>query len=390
MMALAFLATTLASGGPARAATGEVDTTFSGDGELVALNPEAADPQGRLLSLFGAHPTPTTFLVRRMTTAGVPDPTFSGNGRVAVSFGGPYMSSGRAIAASADSIYLLGTDGRPSPRIRVAVARLTNAGTIDRSFSGTGAVTVDLGDFGLGGGIAHHSQQPLLDGGLGFVASLARFSDAEASWKAVRLASGGGRSSQLSGDGILPLPSSTIDATFTPAGRIYAVLDPPALPSGSFTLVRYAKSGALDTTFAGDGQVRFKGCSSDARPGVRVDVNGRAVVSCERRGNPQQVLIQRFTAAGLPDPTFSVDGTTVVTGCCFVEIDALGRIVAVRGGEDSLVVRLNRSGEFDRGFSGDGRATLVGVRAGGTHPPVLFHPHRIYLTSGTSTVAVEA
>jgi len=123
---------------------GELDPTFSEDGRLISdLGPIGHDvvtlPDDRIaVTGFGSG----DLLVARLTETGAPDLTFSGDGAEAVDFsGGPDKGYGMVLAGR--KLLVAGfTRGRGGKDF--AIARLTHDGTLDNRFSVDGRRVVDF------------------------------------------------------------------------------------------------------------------------------------------------------------------------------------------------------------------------------------------------------
>lgn len=133
-------------------ASGALDPGFSGDGvaqlpvakvgSYDSLRDLAVQKDGRIL-LGGS--TGTEFASARLTAAGAPDPTYSGDGvaRVVVEGGG----AGYRLLVQPDGKVVLAGVATPIGRsdTDAAAVRWTSAGALDPSFGGDGRVLVDSG-----------------------------------------------------------------------------------------------------------------------------------------------------------------------------------------------------------------------------------------------------
>ena len=127
---------------------GTLDVSF-GTGGVVTTSIGANDdyvtdlivqPDGRILiSGYSTSTTNTDFIVRRLTSTGQPDTTFSGDGLVVEDMG--YNDRAYAAALQPDgAIVVAGIQDRPS-NDRVALMRLLPNGNLDPSFSADGKYT---------------------------------------------------------------------------------------------------------------------------------------------------------------------------------------------------------------------------------------------------------
>jgi uncharacterized delta-60 repeat protein len=136
----------LAFATPARAATGDVDTSFGTDGFTITnLQGEdhayrvAIQPDGKIV-VVGSRGAGSGFAVLRYTTAGVLDPTFAGDGIAASPFKRHASAAGVAVTPEG-RIVVVGTVASSA----AAVAAFAPDGSLDRSFSRDGVVTAKVG-----------------------------------------------------------------------------------------------------------------------------------------------------------------------------------------------------------------------------------------------------
>jgi len=225
----------------ALAASGDLDTTFDGDGLVTSFaspaNPGRFDiawdvaiqTDGKILAAgYSYIPSTATrdFAVTRYNTEGTLDATFSGDGRLLTNLGGQDYGYDVALQANGKPI-VAGTVCFAASTVGpcdVAVARYNAGGTLDITFSTDGKQTSDFGggDNGSFGGLAVQSNGKIV-------------------------AAGG-------------------------AG-------------GDFALVRYNSNGTLDTTFSTDGRVRVDFGAGDAGLKFVVQSDGRYVLAGSTQGD---------------------------------------------------------------------------------------------------------
>jgi uncharacterized delta-60 repeat protein len=166
------------------------------------------------------------FAVARLRANGSPDPTFSGDGKVTVDFGGADAARALALLAGGD-ILVAGGGGTGGD---VAVARFNGDGSLDSSFSGDGKLTTDFG------GAADRGNAVLV----------------------------------LTGGRFAVVGTATRGAD-NPAAGVFADSD--------FAVAAFNADGSPDTTFSGDGRATtdFFGRSSDAANAAVVDATGGIV-----------------------------------------------------------------------------------------------------------------
>ena len=137
--------------------------------------------------------------------------------------------------------------------------------------------------------------------------------------------------------------------------------------------VAAAAPGDLDPSFSGDGKATYNAGTSTVSYSEQpsdsvVQPDGKVLLSMIQiengGGGP---VVARLTASGALDTTFSGDGIASLVNqgqISSIELQADGKIVVggylAVGGFDSIgvVVRLNSDGTLDTSYSGDGRAEI--------------------------------
>src|ERR1043166_2495067 len=124
---------------PARAAAGDLDPTFGGDGRVsthvdvrfAGANAVTLQADGRLVTAGTAGSNDTSFLALvRYDADGSLDPGFGGGGRVTVTIGNGSGVEGNAVARQGDGkIVVAGRSGCRDGRF--ALARFETDGTLD-------------------------------------------------------------------------------------------------------------------------------------------------------------------------------------------------------------------------------------------------------------------
>src|SRR5688572_26623878 len=147
------------------AASGDLDTTFSGDGRVTTnfgpspgrtdeLSGIAIQSDGKIVAVgFSSG----DFAVTRYNVNGSLDTTFSGDGKLITDFGG--HESANDVALQSDGKIVVSGQKCAGIGCDVALARYNVNGTLDTTFSGDGKQTTDYGggDNGSEGGLAIQS-----------------------------------------------------------------------------------------------------------------------------------------------------------------------------------------------------------------------------------------
>jgi uncharacterized delta-60 repeat protein len=141
-------------------------------------------------------------------------------------------------------------------------------------------------------------------------------------------------------------------------------------------VVRLAANGDFDTTFSSDGKFALKNTAAFA--GITTRLNhvqiqpDNRILSCgyALRGSDRNMIVVRFTTAGLLDSSFNGNGIVEVdfngaseddASCARLALLADGDMMLAGTALDALgakafaFARLNANGSFDSSFSGDGR-----------------------------------
>jgi uncharacterized delta-60 repeat protein len=264
------------------------------------------------------------FAVVRYDRDGSLDETFEGNGKVLIPFdlGGDNRDTATAVAIlPTGKILVSGFVSTGTLSGAFAICRLNSDGSLDNTFSGDGKFTVDFN-------------------GSGFLTAMTVQADGKI------ILAGGARTS-----------ASTLD----------------------FAVCRLKPNGGLDTTFGAGGKVTVDFNLSDVDAQVAAAValapGGKIVVagtSAFLGGAPNRVLVCRLTPSGALDSSFSGDGRFDFTfsapppgsppGNHFaggVAVQPNGRIIVVGDASgDTGIARLTSSGAFDNSFDGDGTRVI--------------------------------
>ncbi|MFE0648598.1 calcium-binding protein [Streptomyces sp. NPDC059534] len=247
----------------------------------------------------------------------------------------------------------------------------------------------------------------------------------------------GGRAGALVACGLalaLALPGTALaapgdlDPTFGPGGRVttpfpgYAEghdiarqadgkLVMAGLSEAGFALARYLPSGALDTTFSGDGLVTsdFGGGSHSANAVAIQPSDGKIVVAgtteviAEEGGGCCFFSVARYNTDGSPDTGFGEGGLVRVqefggsADGADVAVQPDGKIIAAGkgGGGGFALVRLDTTGGLDPSLGGDG-AVVAGFTptspqdVGGTARAMALQPDgKIVLTGYVGNTAFD-
>jgi uncharacterized delta-60 repeat protein len=360
--------------------TGSLDTSFSGDGKQTTefggadgANAIALQTDGKIVAVGNAERSgKRDFALARYDTSGELDPSFSGDGRQTTDFGG--NESAFAVALQSDGkIVVLGGLG---PSNGFALARYNPDGSLDPSFSGDGKQTIGFGGFDRATGVAIQA-----DGKIIVVGSGGFDSSGYSNFALARFNPNGELDTTFSGDGkqttdFFGRADFANGVVVQGDGKIVAVGVTGGPDITNFALARYDADGSLDTSFSGDGRqtTDFAG-SPDGANGVAIQGDGK-IVAVGSSGDisaagSTDFALARYDTSGSLDAGFSGDGKQTTDfaggpdGANGVAIQGDGKIVAVGGLRfsasditgDLALARYDTDGSLDTGFSGDGRQT---------------------------------
>lgn len=325
---------------PAVAHDGDLDTSFGTNGITVLEFGASATafglaiaPDGRIVlggTVESGVATGTDFAAAQLTPDGLPDASFSFDGRttVAVGSGAAYDGTFNTIVQSDGRIVIAGegtdTDvGGDDSDFKLV--RLNTDGTLDPTFSGDGKTYVNFDLGGTNGDRALDAVQ-LANGKL-IVVGNAEVPGQGTDFAVARLNADGSRDTSFDGDGRLTFhfdldavnldeiaSSVAIDA----AGNILVggVAASGAANSNDFVIARLTPAGALDPNFGGDGRVSIAfdigGSLDDELLELIVAPDGSIFATGVATDNGFDFAAVKLLPDGTPDPTFGNNGKATV------------------------------------------------------------------------------
>jgi uncharacterized delta-60 repeat protein len=208
------------------------------------------------------------------------------------------------------------------------------------------------------------------------------------------------RQPSFSGDGILPVAKDVMDVAFRSDGGIYM----GRVVGGSHEIRKLRPDGTPDPTFSGDGRALVPCGAGHLGADLEVDSSGRVVVTCinDNSGsvaNPSPNLrIARMTLTGALDTTYSGNGLAALdlNGVDFenwtLAVAPDGSVYAggaAKSNDRELRLRsLDATGEPNLAFSGDGSTSIA------VDSPLIvlgssLSGNRLFLASGRGTVYID-
>jgi uncharacterized delta-60 repeat protein len=364
-------------------ADGSLDPAFSADGMVTepggpfSARFVAIQADGRIVV---AGDSGMDFALARYRTDGSLDPAFAG-GSLTTDVGGSDYAQSLAIQADGAIVVAGSSEGN------FAVARYSASGSLDRSFSGDGLVTTDLGGSDRAQAVAIQGGEIVVAGvSNGDKFALARY----------------GADGSLSGDGTVTtsLGGQTAnaaaiepDGAVVVAGAITVVpTDPYAFPHEDLAVTRYTAEGALDTSFGVGGRQTadfgYGYAANDVGRALALQADGKIVVAGWTAmvdwvfTSGRDFVLARYTPDGSPDVSFG-DGGRLITLFTDVSYDADDFILDVAIQPDGNIVATGGTTGED-GSSDVALARYHGDRVGTVAPDTTIHTGPSGLTRGTA------
>ncbi len=342
---------------------GELDTSFSGDGKVVAdfgdtdlVVDAVIQSDGKIVVVGNSN---GNFALVRYTAAGISE------GNLSTDFGGP--DDAKRVLIQSDGKILVVGDSDDA----VVVARYRTDGLLDASFSADGKVLTDLGTNAVVNDAVLQTDGKLVVAG-------ANGSD----FALVRYNVNGTLDTSFGGSGIvvtnLPDFSAVQRVMLQSDGKILAIGD----NDGDFALTRYTTDGRLDRSFSRDGIVATDFGTLDTVSDAVVQPDGKILVLGT---SDSRVALARYDEDGTLDTSFSGDGKVTSTPGNSSQGDKLllqrnGKVVVLATVDgNAVLVRYNSDGSVDNTFSGDGRILTNLASTGDSADAVLQPDGRVVL-----------
>lgn len=291
--------------------SGTVRTDFFGDRDYARSITVQQD--GKLIVVGQTRAVSSSdldFAVARYSDGGQLDNTFSGDGKVATEIDG---SSDRAfdVAIQTDGKIVVAGSAMTGSGFALAVVRYNTDGTVDNSFSSDGIATAVMGGSSTNNKVAVAVQS---DGKIVIAGSSDVSGNADVF--VARFLTNGILDSDFDSDGtvLVDVGGDTTDITEDIAlqsdGKLIVVGSVNDGPKSDFLVMRYSSSGTLDSSFGSGGITRTPiGSNNDSAKSVVIQANGRIIVAgLSDNGVSNDIAIARYTTQGDLDTTFSGDG----------------------------------------------------------------------------------
>jgi len=269
----------------------------------------------------GTNPNNTSgdhdFAILRWDTNGDLDTDFSSDGKRFVTFENSRNDYGTSAALQSDGkIVLAGYSKNASGNWDIAIARLNTDGTLDTDFATDGKVTTDVNGGDVIQGMAIQSDGKIV------VVGTVNYGDTSSDFLIARYTTAGALDASFDSDGVQTVNISGEDRGLSVKlqtdGKIVAVGMSGHGVARDFALVRLNTNGSLDTSFDSDGIVTTDfGSTTDAARDLVIESDGKIVaVGQMHDGNDDDFAVARYMTTGALDTSFSGDGkaTTDVGG----------------------------------------------------------------------------
>ena len=364
------------------------------DGRIVLAG--AVDPGASLLN----PPIGQQFALARLDTSGALDPSFDGDGRVSRPFSQTGVITADAAVQPDGKFIVVGQVDVGGGNLDFGVARLNLDGSLDPSFGGDGTVAIS---FDRGGDNADvPSVVALQADGKIVVVGTVRIGVGQTEVGIARLnvdgvldpSFGGGSGKRTERFDPAAVSNEGTDVVVQPDGKLVVAGNISFIPgSWDFGLCRFLTDGTLDPGFGTGGRVRIAyyggGNNSERAEALALQPDGRLVVagSADTGAANTDFAVVRLKDDGTLDGTFNPGG--FLPGHLTVAFDrggdnrdlandlALqpdGKIVVAGvaagpapGGGDFAVVRLGTTGALDPTFGTGGKQTVAFDQGGGNN-----------------------
>ncbi len=286
---------------------GTLDPSFGGDGMVTTKiqkenfgNSVAVQADGKIIVAgYSYDQSPVNFTLVRYLQDGMLDKSFGVKGKVVADFG--TNATGKSVAILPDgNIIVAGSYGN-SPQINFALAKFQNNGNPDSAFGTNGKVITDFGSvYGVG------------------------------------------------------------QVAIQTDGKIIVAGTAGTSPGFDLGLVRYGKTGKIDSTFGINGKVVTDLGHIEVGNSVAIQTDGKIVVAgVSYYKTKDSIVLVRYGKGGKIDSSFGTNGK-VITGFGKYEnnislaIQPDGKILAA----GSYLLRFNQNGKTDSVFGVNGKAVI--------------------------------
>ena len=388
---------------------GSLDSSFDGDGRTsldirgikAVTSVVLRQIDGKIVAAgwsgSSADSVDRNFALARYNTNGSVDTSFGAGGVVIHDLGG-WSDAISAVVQQADGRLVAAgtTDGGASATSDMVFVRFHANGSLDQSFGANGAVTINFHEstgFDAVRSLVQHTDGALIATGIATPSNAYSHED----MAVVRLLPDGTPDASFDGDGraIVHLtdPFGQGRGNMAEASAVATEPDGGVVVAGNGNhtiwdyglelpaLARVNGDGSTDTTFANGGTAWLDVLSGTTLQGLMVEANGPIYLTGDFLGDD---FVARVTRAGDLDPSFGVDGVTVIDSGDGNRVDAWGNASFVRQDDGKIVIASNTA----EGNSETSRLVVARllVDDGGGHPGVLGFYYPVSVEENSTAV----
>jgi len=357
------------------AGSGKTNFGF-GENSFEDANAVAIQPDGKIVVVGRTNVgNGWDMAVARLKTDGTPDSTFDGDGLLTIDFGGNVDTAYAVTIQTDGKIVIAGETLVLGGTADFAVARVSSLGVLDATFSGDGKATYDFtGANDAAYGLAVQPDGKILLAGMAGMGStdwaLVRLTDLGIPDPAF------GVNGRVTTD-FNQMNDIAKGVVILPDGKI--VVAGTAVNSGGgwdFALARYTSAGIPDGTFQNGGKllIDINGGSSDEVRAFKGTADGKLVIGGESnsQGGWVKLALVRCSIDGVLDSSFDGDGKVLasfnsegnnlmggiaVSGAGVIAVAA--RIDSRATNSGFNVIRILNNGKLDSRFGAGGRVNTV-------------------------------
>lgn len=367
------------------AASGGLDTTFSGDGKLKinlvsGVSNSAVDvalqADGKIVAVGDVYRSDDNWDIgiARFKSGGGLDTTFNTTGKKVTDLGAVEQGMGIVIDKATGKIIVAGQKC-PSADCDSAVLRYNKIGSLDTTFNAKGYRVDDFGggDNGTFGAIALQKDGKIVIGGYMF-----NMTNNDYDFAIYRYTSKGSLDTTFNGTGkkAISFGSGRYDyirgiAIQPSNGKIIVVgaTCDSSEANCNFAIARLNSNGSLDTSFNSTGKVTTNFGAEEVAYDIALQPDGKiVVVGVKITSTTRFFALARYNSNGKPDTTFAGTGKKILdfsgsgqpNEAWSVEIQPADSKIVVCGNsnEDFALARLTTAGKLDTSFNGTGKVTI--------------------------------
>jgi uncharacterized delta-60 repeat protein len=301
--------------------TGAFDNSFdidgrayAGGGEFLEANAVITQPNGKILFAGGAIAADTSFGISRLNNDGSADITLDGDGTVIIPVAG--TSVAKSIARQSDGkIIVAGYSTGVGGFKIMTVMRITSTGVLDNTFDGDGIKTIpfELSYSNIAYATLVQPDGKILIAGV----SQSTVKTIGNNFAVVRLGPDGIPDKSFGTSGKTTIDIAGNDFCYSMKlqadGKIILAGSSISGTTADFAIVRLTASGVLDNSFSADGKKTIDMASTyDIGKSIALQADGKIIFAgYSSNGTDNNAAVIRLNSNGNLDATFDADGKVV-------------------------------------------------------------------------------